>query len=472
MLLSNFYSLPPDQQQAILNEPSRTAPDGQTSQLINPPNNNVLAYAIVSIVFALASIAFMTRIYVRFILFKQYKFLGDWLLIFSYCFLVANIVTVYYLLRDHGAFVHQWNVTVGDFIHFRRSVFISSQLSTAVILSVKTAILLEWIRIFVPPGSRDFVYWASHFMIFAVLVYYIAVEIALYVACIPLDANWDQFLNGDCTRVDMQIANLSVPVFSLVSDILILLIPQRVIWKLNMSTQKKIGVSVIFAVGLFACIASLIRLVETARNGDWPDFTYTFSGFMLAGAAEISLQFMVIGGPYFPKLFSSINVTKWKPKMKQSSRKQHQSEPPWPRSSYSKMEYRAKRYSAIDSIQLRILPPAYIQGACAKSRGAIMEMISFSQRKPASYKLLGLKRLRAARRMLGGVRRVKVLTRETRKLWLVIARLPVSFRPGLALAMIYRWLREPYLTSKWRTNPAKREILALSEVIFVSDIRS
>jgi hypothetical protein len=38
--------------------------------------------------------------------------------------------------------------------------------------------------------------------------------------------------------------------FNLVSDIFILILPQRIIWRLNMSREKKIGIALMFAVGL------------------------------------------------------------------------------------------------------------------------------------------------------------------------------------------------------------------------------
>ncbi|KAI0184707.1 hypothetical protein EV127DRAFT_443511 [Xylaria flabelliformis] len=365
--MSDFNSLPPAQQQAILNGPALMAPDGQMSQLENPPNDNVLGHAIIIIVVVLATIAFFCRIYARFVLFRQFKFVGDWLLILSYAFLVVDFVFSFFMLEVPGAFVHQWNVKLVDFINFLRNVFITSQLYIGVILPIKAAILFEWIRIFVAPGSRGFVFWASHGMIFAVCGFYIALLVAFNVACTPVEANWNVLIDGDCTRVNTKYTNLSVSVFNFISDVIILLIPQRVIWKLNMSTKKKIGISFIFAIGIFACAASLIRLVETIRHAESPDFTYTFSGIMLVSASEIALGYLVICVPYFPKAFSSVDLTALKSKLSFSSgsrllssqKRSHDAS--WPRSEYSKMEQKRIKDTEEDSLQLRILPPAYAQ---------------------------------------------------------------------------------------------------------------
>ncbi|KAI0456763.1 hypothetical protein F5B21DRAFT_466694 [Xylaria acuta] len=367
----DFNSLPPAQQQAILNSAALDPPENQFSQLQNPPNDDVLAHVIIGLVVALSTIAILFRIYARFILFGQFRFVGDWLLILSYAFLVVDFVFSYFMLQVPGAFVHQWNVKLGDFIDFLRNVFITSQLYIGVILPIKAAILLEWIRIFVPPGSRGFVFWASHGMIFAVSSFYIALLVAFNVACTPVEANWNVLIQGDCTRVNTKYTNLSASVFNFVSDVLILLIPQRVIWKLNMPTKRKIGISVIFAIGLFACAASLIRLVETVRHAESPDFTYTFSGIMLVSASEIALGYLVICVPYFPKVFSSVDLTALKSKLSFSggsrllSSQKRAHDASWPRSEYSKMEQKRTKDTEQDSLQLQILPSGYAQAHLA-----------------------------------------------------------------------------------------------------------
>ncbi|KAI1174365.1 hypothetical protein F4777DRAFT_554246 [Nemania sp. FL0916] len=367
----DFSSLPPAEQQAFLdNTPALSLPGVQDYQLNNTPNNNVLAYVIVAIAFSLSSIAVLGRLYVRFVLLRQFKFVGDWLLILAYAFLVVDFAISYQMLKVPGAFVHQYNVSIGDFIDFLKNVFISSQLYIGVILPVKVAILLEWIRIFVPPGSRNLVFWASHSMIFIVIGFYIALIVAFNVACTPVEANWNVLIKGDCSRVNTKYTNLSTSAFNLISDVLILLIPQRVIWKLNMSTKRKIGVSVVFAIGVLACVASLIRLVETVRHAESPDFTYTFSGIMLVSASEIALGFLVVSGPYFPKLFGSIDLSTIRSKLSFSGRsrllssnKQH-SESSWSGSGsgYSKMAQKGRTDPEMDSLQLQMLPPAYGQG--------------------------------------------------------------------------------------------------------------
>lgn len=115
-------------------------------------------------------------------------------------------------------------------------------------LTIKTAILVEWKNIFVPRGVRNSFYWTCLAMMVFNILYYSAGIIAANLACFPYRAIWDITISGKCINSKGLIS--SGAGLNLVSDLVILLFPQRVIWSLNISIKKKIGVSVAFAVGL------------------------------------------------------------------------------------------------------------------------------------------------------------------------------------------------------------------------------
>lgn len=48
-------------------------------------------------------------------------------------------------------------------------------------------------------------------------------------------------------RTDLDVSSASL---NLVSHLLVLILPHTVIWKLNMKWKNKLGVSVVFAIGL------------------------------------------------------------------------------------------------------------------------------------------------------------------------------------------------------------------------------
>lgn len=112
----------------------------------------------------------------------------------------------------------------------------------------KIAVLLEWLRVFVPTGSRNTFFWACHITIWINALFYVAVMLVENLNCFPFEKIWDKTVPGRC--VNQQDAGVVASALNVASDVLILLLPHRVIWKLQMTRKLKIGVSIVFGVGL------------------------------------------------------------------------------------------------------------------------------------------------------------------------------------------------------------------------------
>lgn len=112
----------------------------------------------------------------------------------------------------------------------------------------KTAILLEWVHIFVPNGTRNTFYWSARVMMVANIIIYTACIITTLAGCQPLQLAWNFWVSGHC--IDRKARDTVNASFNLVMDILILLLPQPVIWKLHMTSTRKNGIFVVFSVGL------------------------------------------------------------------------------------------------------------------------------------------------------------------------------------------------------------------------------
>lgn len=115
-------------------------------------------------------------------------------------------------------------------------------------MTIKTSILLEWLHIFVPARTRNKFFWICWAMIIANCALYISIVIAVQFYCTPVEKNWHRWIPGTCR--DRGSIDTTPSIFNLIFDVLILLLPQRVIWKLQMDTRRKIGVSIVFSVGL------------------------------------------------------------------------------------------------------------------------------------------------------------------------------------------------------------------------------
>ena len=119
---------------------------------------------------------------------------------------------------------------------------------TACLPLLKIAILMEWLGMFVSRGTRTWFFWASWIMIVVQALFGVAIVIALNLACIPTKKKWEFWVPGTCINAhDIETASAA---FQLFSDCFVLFIPQKIIWDLQMSWKKRLGVSIIFSLGV------------------------------------------------------------------------------------------------------------------------------------------------------------------------------------------------------------------------------
>lgn len=116
---------------------------------------------------------------------------------------------------------------------------------------VKTAIMLDLCRMFVPRGTKfkSPFFWCAMIIIVVQVTAGVALVILMCVRCTPFEYSYNTFIVGKCyfELTPLQLGSGSIQV---ISDFAIFLLPQPVIWKLKMTWQKRLGVSVVFGVGL------------------------------------------------------------------------------------------------------------------------------------------------------------------------------------------------------------------------------
>lgn len=117
-------------------------------------------------------------------------------------------------------------------------------------MCLKVGILLDWVRIFCPVGTRNAMLWISHVIIWANIAFYgIGTMVELF-QCTPREKIWNPLYEGGSCPMNMHAHNFASGIFNIISDLVILAVPQSIIWKLQMSTSKRIGVSLLFTIGI------------------------------------------------------------------------------------------------------------------------------------------------------------------------------------------------------------------------------
>lgn len=92
-------------------------------------------------------------------------------------------------------------------------------------------------------------WYSNRILIVANGIFYISTTFIAIFPCSPREAFWKPFIEDSrCVNTDIHI--LFVFSYNILSDIIILILPSRAVWKLRISTRKKANIVLLFAIGL------------------------------------------------------------------------------------------------------------------------------------------------------------------------------------------------------------------------------
>ncbi len=80
-----------------------------------------------------------------------------------------------------------------------------------------------------------------------VVAWYISIQITAIVQCLPINHYWHRAGEGHC--IENNNFYIALAALNLLTDVVILIIPIPLVWHLNTSRTKKIGLTVVFLLG-------------------------------------------------------------------------------------------------------------------------------------------------------------------------------------------------------------------------------
>ena len=103
-----------------------------------------------------------------------------------------------------------------------------------------------------PLKERNVMFWTCHVLIWLNFIYYMVYVFLAIFYCTPIEKGWSQRIyppiKGKC--LDLRVPYIIGAAINTASDLSIVILPQFVIWKLQLSCKKKIGLCAIFLIGL------------------------------------------------------------------------------------------------------------------------------------------------------------------------------------------------------------------------------
>lgn len=137
----------------------------------------------------------------------------------------------------------------------------------------KVSLLLLIARVF---AVRESVSRAIYIFLGVLLVgYYIPIEIMKICICLPINAYWDQSVQGARCLPQRSIF-ISDTVLAIISDLIILFIPIPLTWGLNMPPKKKIKIILLLSAGGVATAVTVYRLYLVIQFRNSTDVTADF----------------------------------------------------------------------------------------------------------------------------------------------------------------------------------------------------
>lgn len=159
------------------------------------------------------------------------------------------------------------------------------------LLFTKLSILFLYIHIFKFKWAR----LAGQILMAIVIATHIFMIVAIFTACIPLEAYWNFFMpreNVYCHAQAFWWANTGM---HMVTDFLIFLLPMPIVWGITLPRRQKFILFGIFGLGFVVVVISIVRLFELDRNqkrlapGAPPyDFTYAAADISYLTSVELN----------------------------------------------------------------------------------------------------------------------------------------------------------------------------------------
>ncbi|SPJ88925.1 related to integral membrane protein PTH11 [Fusarium torulosum] len=220
--------------------------------------------------------------------------LDDLFTILSFCCCVPSIAIIIHGTAIYGLGRDIWTLEFDDITTFTFFFYLLEVLYFPLISLLKMSLLFFYLRIF-SFGLAHKLLWGT--IIFNALYGIIFVCLAAF-QCNPISyfwTKWDGKHEGTCLNINaIGWANASI---SIVLDLWILAIPLWYLRSLNLHWKKKIGVAVMFLVGTFMTIVSIIRLQYLVNFGFSENPTYDETDISIWSTVEIHIGIICVSMP-------------------------------------------------------------------------------------------------------------------------------------------------------------------------------
>ncbi|MCJ1279146.1 hypothetical protein MMC21_006970 [Puttea exsequens] len=295
--------------------------------MMKDQNHDAEVYTVSVIFSVLAILAVAVRVSSRHM--KSVAFgIDDALVVIAMIIFLAQTVFICVGVHLYGLGRHLWALQPAQFVGFEKvrpgsssaiSVFpivmkftrtkpFSQQLWYTVgtlqctgLLLTKISVLMLFHRIFIIPVFRLLLKIIGVVM----LLWWVGTILADTLICIPIAANWDPTISAHCGN--KQSLAIVPPIPWIVTDLIILLMPLPMVWKLQLPRLQKVGLACLFLLGGFAMVASCVRYSTLFYKHDDVTFYIIPATIWTIIEADVTIisACLIVSRPWLMKLYPS-----------------------------------------------------------------------------------------------------------------------------------------------------------------------
>ncbi|KAH8647679.1 hypothetical protein BX600DRAFT_475714 [Xylariales sp. PMI_506] len=212
--------------------------------------------------------------------------IDDWIILVTALAGVASGTINIRLLSGNGLGTDIWTQSADNITAFAKAFYIDAILYFLDVSLLKLSILFFYLRIF-PSRIMQHLLWGT--IVFNIL-FGIAFVLASTFQCLPISYSWAYWRGlggGTCINISaMAWANAAI---SIAMDIWMLSLPLSQLRALNMHWKKKVGVAMMFFVGTFVTVVSIIRLSSLVEFRATDNLTWDYQAVSLWSSVEITV---------------------------------------------------------------------------------------------------------------------------------------------------------------------------------------
>lgn len=232
----------------------------------DPQNLQPWSLQVVVSITTLALVAVGLRIWSR-CLKGQALWWDDYMIIFSMAWALVTVGFIF-AMYSQGMGIHADKVPLDNIIMMAKYLVVAEILYVWNLGWTKLSLLLMYYRIFHIPFFKKVAWVVGAF----VMAWVVCITFLFIFICVPVEKLWYPDLPGHCIdQVGTWIANAAS---TLISDVVILLLPVPQVWRLQLRLAEKIALTLAFSLGFFVVFVSAYRtsVLFTYSNKD-PSYT-------------------------------------------------------------------------------------------------------------------------------------------------------------------------------------------------------